>query len=429
MKVPVNVLRMVLPHGDEPLERQQGHRRNVRDTMTEKPQIAIIHPQLREGGGSEARALRAAEALEGDHDVTLITMGRPDLGRLNGYYGTHLSADRIRIISFPIPLFARNHFDALRSYRVFRYCRVNASRFDLMISTYNVMDFGVKGIQFIADFSFDDVLREKDRNDLRVLVRAFHRSRIIRRPYLSLARLLSRASRDGWKRNLTIANSDWTARTLREAFGIETRRIYPPVVDMPPGVRWDEREPGFVYMGRISPEKDIESIIGILKAVREGGSEVHLHILGESSDPRYMNRIRALCLQNAAWVFLEGKMAGEDKAAFVGRHRFGISACWNEAFGIAVAEMVKAGCLVWVPVGGGQSEIVGRPELIYSGREDAVGKIERVLRDGNLKAALREHLEDRKEMFSVDRFAREVRAVVSDFLKGRLSQENGSGGI
>jgi glycosyltransferase involved in cell wall biosynthesis len=396
--------------------------------MTKKPRIAIIHPQLREGGGSEARALRAAEALEGDYDVTLITMGRPDLGQLNTYYGTHLSADRIRIVSFPIPAFARSRFAAFRSTRAARYCMENASRFDLMISTYSIMDFGVKGIQFIADFSFDDVLREKDRTDPRTLVRALHRSRIIREPYLSLARVLSRASRDGWKRNLTIANSDWTARILQEAFGIETRRVYPPVVDMPSGVPWDKRESGFVYLGRISPEKDIESIIGILKAVREGGSDIHLHIVGGSNDPGYINRIRALCVQNAAWVFLEGKMVGEDKAAFVGRHRFGISACWNEAFGIAVAEMVKAGCLVWVPAGGGQSEIVGRPELIYSGREDAVGKIERVLRDWNLKAALRVHLEDQKKMFSVDRFAREVRAVVSDFLKGRLSQGNGSGG-
>jgi glycosyltransferase involved in cell wall biosynthesis len=386
--------------------------------MIDKPRIAIIHPQLREGGGSEARALRAAEALEGDHDITLVTMGSPDLEKLNRYYGTHFCGDRIRIVSFPIPAFARSRFAALRSTRAARYCRENASRFDLMISTYSIMDFGVKGIQFIADFSFDDVLRERDRNDPRTLVRALRRSRIIRGPYLSLARALSRASRDGWKRNLTIANSDWTVRTLREAFGIETRRIYPPVVDVPRGVPWDEREPGFVYLGRISPEKDIESIIGILKAIRERGSDIHLHIVGDSSDPGYMKRIRALCLQNAAWVFLEGKMVGEDKAAFVGRHRFGISACWNEAFGIAVAEMVKAGCLVWVPEGGGQTEIVGRPELIYFGREDAVGKIGRVLRDENLQAALSEHLEDRKEMFSVDRFAREVRAVVTDVVRG-----------
>jgi hypothetical protein len=127
-----------------------------------------------------------------------------------------------------------------------------------------------------------------------------------------------------------------------------------------------------------------------------------------------------LSQQNADWVFLEGKMAGGEKAAFVGRHRFGISACWNEAFGIAVAEMVKAGCLVWVPAGGGQTEIVERPELIYSAREDAVEKIGRALGDGDLRAALRKHLEGRKERFSVNRFAREVRTVVSDFLEDRL---------
>ena len=387
--------------------------------MEEKPRIAIIHPQLREGGGSEARALHAAEALEADHAVTLITMGRPDLGRLNRYYGTHLSADRIHIVSFPIPVFARNYFDALRSYRVSRYCRANASRFDIMISTYNIMDFGVKGIQFIADFSFDDVFRESDRNDLRPLLCTFRRSRIIRGPYTSLARAMSRTSRDGWKRNLTIANSDWTARTLRETFGIESRRIYPPVVDMPQGLPWEEREHGFVYLGRISPEKDIESIIAILKAVRAGGFDVHLHIVGEAKDPGYMSKIRALSLQNAEWVFLEGKMGGREKAAFVGRHRYGISARWNEPFGISVAEMVKAGCLVWVPASGGQTEIVERPELIYSGRENAIAKIGSALGDGDLQVTLRAHLEERKEMFTEGRFAREVRAVVTDFLGGR----------
>ncbi len=347
-----------------------------------KPRIALFHPQLREGGGSEARALRAAEALEGDHDVTIVTMGRPDLGRLNGYYGTHLDAGRIQVVSFPVPAFAKRRFAALRATRAARYCRENASRFDLMISTYNVMDFGVKGIQFIADFSFDDILRERDRDDPWTLVRALRRSRLVRRPYLSLARALARASRDGWKRNLTIANSDWTARLLREAYGIETRRIYPPVVDIPPGLPWEEREPGFVYLGRISPEKDIESIIAILKAVRESGADVHLHIVGDGNDPGYMNRIRTLSRQNADWVFLEGKMMGERKADFVGRHRFGISACWNEAFGIAVAEMVKAGCLVWVP-----RERAARPRSsnvrssFIPRRTDAVEKIGRVLRE------------------------------------------------
>lgn len=394
----------------------------------EKPRIAIFHPLLREGGGSEACALFAAEALQEEQEVTLVTTGRPDLERLNRYYGVNLDKDRIKIVSFPVPAFARTRLSALRSARAARYCRKNAGRFDLMISTYNFMDFGLKGIQFIADFSFDDGLRERDRVEPSSLIRVLHRNRIIRAPYLSLARVLSRASREGWKRNLTIANSDWTARTLREAFGTDSRTIYPPVADVPPGSPWEEREAGFIYLGRISPEKDLESVIAILSAVRDEGFHIHLHIVGHGNDSGYLRRIEELARQNADWVFLEGKLVGAEKAAFVGRHQFGISACWNEAFGISIAEMVKAGCLVWVPASGGQTEIVGRPELIYSSRADAAAKIVRVLRDAGLQESLCRGLEDRKKMFSVSRFAKEVRAVVSDFLKERRIPGGGSVG-
>ena len=86
-------------------------------------------------------------------------------------------------------------------------------------------------------------------------------------------------------------------------------------------------------------------------------------------------------------------------------------------------DMVKAGCLVWVPAGGGQTEIVGRSDLIYSGPEDAVAKIGRVLEDGNLHAALRTHFEVRKTMFSVDRFVHDVRAVVTGFLRGHTGTQ------
>ena len=393
--------------------------------MKGRRRVAIFHPCLREGGGSEAQALRAAEALEPDHDVTLVTMGKPDLERLNGYYGTRLRDERIAVVSFPVPRFARRRFAALRAARAIRYCRENASRFDLMISAYNVMDFCVRGIQFIADFSFDDRLREMDRAEPDAALRIVHRNRALRAPYLALARALAGASRDGWRRNLTIANSDWSARTLREAFGIETRRIYPPVADFPPGLPWEERESGFVYLGRISPEKDIEAILAILMEVRAAGSAVHLHIIGEGSDRGYAGRIRELVRRNADWVFLEGKMAGAEKAAFVGRHRFGISACWNEAFGISIAEMVKSGCLVWVPAGGGQTEIVGRPELIYASREDAVGKIRRMMDDRGLQSALHTDLEARASMFSAARYAEEVRAVVSGFLGDRRLPDEG----
>ncbi len=204
---------------------------------------------------------------------------------------------------------------------------------------------------------------------------------------------------------------------MLRSFGMETLRIYPPIVDALTDIPWEEREPGFVFLGRISPEKNIESIFEILKETREKGSNIHFHIVGDSDNTWYKEKIKALCEQNRTWASWEGKLAGEEKMAFIGRHRYGISACWNEAFGIAVAEMVKAGCLVWVPDGGGQTEIVGRPELIYSSREDAADKIGYTLKDGSLQSALRSYLEDRKEMFSVKRFSQEVRSVVAGFFE------------
>jgi hypothetical protein len=57
--------------------------------------------------------------------------------------------------------------------------------------------------------------------------------------------------------------------------------------------------------------------------------------------------------------------------------------------------------------------------LIYSGRDDAVAKIEQVMENGEARVALREHLGKRGEIFSVDPYMREIRAVVSGFLGNR----------
>ena len=70
-------------------------------------------------------------------------------------------------------------------------------------------------------------------------------------------------------------------------------------------------------------------------------------------------------------------------------HRYGIHGMREEHFGMAPAEMARAGCIVWVPRGGGQMEIVGRePVLMYDSEDDAVEKIvEDARRSGRAAAA------------------------------------------
>jgi glycosyltransferase involved in cell wall biosynthesis len=381
------------------------------------PRVAVVHPHLVAGGGSEAVALGAIQALQDDHRVTLITMGRPDLQALNGKYGTDIDTGKFETRFLAIPPGMKTRFDALRGFRLARYCRRHAREYDVMISAYNVMDFGVPGIQMIADFSFDDDVRRELDFESGAAGNALHKASAGRSIYLGLARALAGDREVGWKRNRTVANSEWTRGLLRERFGLDSEVIYPPVVGDFPRLPWSEREAGFVFMGRLAPEKGIRSIIEILGDVRKE-KPVHLHILGRRGPTAYARELEDLRRQHGDWVHLEGEMYGPEKAAFLAGHKYGISGCRREAFGIAVAEMVKARCLVWVPDGGGQTEIVDHPGLVYTGRDHAVSLILGALGAAAAETGLRRHLEARAEVFSSTRFAGEMRSLVRDFLNG-----------
>ncbi len=285
-----------------------------------------------------------------------------------------------------------------------------------MISTYNVMDFGRKGIQLIADFSFDDGLRERVASERPQILDLLRNNPWTHRIYLGAVRAMAGTKRDGWKRNVTIANSRWSARRLKERFGLESEVLYPPVSDRLPCPPWEDREDGFIYLGRISPEKRIEEIIRVLGAVRERGHDIHLHIVGDTDDAGYKASIARLCRESGDWAVMEGSLGGDRKGEFIGRHRYGISARDREPFGISVAELVKAGCLVWVPDDGGQVEIVDHPDLSFRTGDDAVAKIDAVLKSEARRLVLRRHLAEQGRRFTAERFRSGVRAMVASFL-------------
>jgi len=379
------------------------------------PRVAVIHPQLVPGGGSEVCAMWALQALAGDHRATLITMGQADLAALNRSCGTSVDPGRIDVRTLPIPPGLRRRFDALRATGLERYCRRHAGDFEVMISTYNVMDFGRPGIQYVVDFSFDDDLRREVHAESGAADGVVYAASAGRSLYMAAARALSGRAPDGWRRNRTLAVSGWVRGMLRDRFDVPSTVLYPPVSVEPPRVPWEEREAGFVVMGRFVPEKGIPLIIDILSRVREA-KPVHLHVLGRPGRSAHAREIERLCRDRAGWVHLEGEMYGPDKDAFLARHKYGISGCRGEAFGIAIAEMVKSGAIVWVPDGGGQTEVVSDPGLIYRGRDDAVARILAVLGDAEREAALRRHLEGRAALFSSGRFVAGVRTAVQDLL-------------
>ena len=83
-----------------------------------------------------------------------------------------------------------------------------------------------------------------------------------------------------------------------------------------------------------------------------------------------------------------------------------------------VAQMVKTGCVVFVPNGGGQREIVDTTELVYDDIEDAVGKITKVLSgEASIQTSMN-GLQERGRLFSTATYCGNIRRIVDEYFTG-----------
>lgn len=383
--------------------------------MASRTTIGLAHCYLGHGGG-EVATLWAIQALKDEYDVTLITAGDVDLTELNRFCGTCLREGDFRVRQAPVPAWLRRMrgAQALRSALHQRHCRRLAGEFDVLASGYDPCNFGRRAVQFIADLGWDPQLRgtyfAEDEGRLGSLP-----GRLTRTAYHTLCRALTQ--RSGWNTfrgdDILVANSAWMAAVIRTRWpSSRVEVLYPPVAFRSGPLPWEQKEVGFVCLGRIAPEKRVDAVIQILSQVRARGHAVHLHVIGPMDGSPYSTRIERLCRANADWIQVEGMKAGLDKERILTAHRFAVHGWAGEPFGIAVAEMAKAGCLPFVPEVGGAAEIVGCPELCYHDASDAVTKIEAVLKSDALQEELREKVRRSACLFGSDVYTAGVRRIV-----------------
>jgi len=292
-----------------------------------------------------------------------------------------------------------------------RYTRTVSAGFDVIFGAHNETDFGRRGIQYI---NYPSYLRPRPAVDLRW----YHQAKAPLAAYYALADRVAGFSVARMRSNLTLVNSDWTGERVRGFLGGSPQTLYPPVADPGPGLPWTERAPNFLAIGRISPEKEYERVMRILHRVRASVPDLQLTIVGtwDRHNERYLASLRALARSLGDWIQFRRDISREELRELMGSHRYGIHGMREEHFGMAPAEMARAGIIVWVPGGGGQMEIVGRePALMYDSDEEAVVKITAVLSDPMAQDRWRLALAARSERFSPDRFVREIREVVNQF--------------
>jgi glycosyltransferase involved in cell wall biosynthesis len=221
------------------------------------------------------------------------------------------------------------------------------------------------------------------------------------------------------KQNVTLVNSHWTGQAVQRFFNISAKTVYPPIPGVSSLCPWGEKENGFVCIGRLNPAKRIDHIIEILSQVRRKGEDVHLHIIGKSlpEHVRYLDGLRNRVHRAGGWISLHEDLSRQELLTLIAKHRFGIHNTPDEPFGIAVAEMIRAGCVVFTPWTGGQVEITGHDDrLHFSSVEEGAEKIVALLRSPKDLAEVRESLAIKKDLFSTEKFVRDIRQVVAEFL-------------
>ncbi|HUP50591.1 MAG TPA: glycosyltransferase [Thermoanaerobaculia bacterium] len=385
--------------------------------MSVRPRILLVQPSLQPPGGGNGVAVWLVEALRDDHAITVLAWEEPDVGAINDYYGTSLRASDFEVVV--VPLFwrwlrsaTRLRLALLQRYVAMRVARRIGERFDLVVSVNNEIDAGRRALQYIH---FPWGWWPRPDADLRWV----HRIPLLLPLYYRIGAMIAPVSRARIAANRTLVNSDWTGERFRETYGGETETVYPPVTHASPVAPWPQRAGAFVVLGVLERHKRIEEAIAILDALRAKDQRVALHIVGSPHDRAYARTIRRMAEARSDWVTLHVDLPRRELLRLLGSVRYGLHAMEDEHFGIAVAEMARAGCIVFVPRSGGQVEIAGRdPRLTYASRDDAVQKIDAVLRSPALQDELRSHLAAQTRHFSVERFRDQIRAIVAEELAG-----------
>lgn len=383
--------------------------------------LLFLEPKIEPYGGAICVAGWALQALKDDWDVTILTAQAPDFDGMNLRFGTRLQPGDFTVHKLPFPLSQVERLDpdpfSIQPHVfLMRYARKLAGKTDVMVSTCDEVDFGTPGIQYVHYPYMAKHVPALERADsmsrsekfLGLLNGRF-------RPWMAISGI----SLAGIRRNRTLTNSSWTAARVEETYGIRADVIYPPVVWTGPDRCWSERTDSFVSLGRLSPEKRYLEIIDVLQSVRDRGHAVEYDIIGTPdlvAGRAYVEKIEQRISRTSGWVRLRKSISRAELEETVSRCRYGIHGMDGEHFGIAVAELVRAGCIVFVPDSGGQVEIVGEHACLrYRSDDDAIEKICGVLESPAEQSRLLDALKVRAGLFSEEHFMGAFRKAVADF--------------
>jgi glycosyltransferase involved in cell wall biosynthesis len=375
-------------------------------------------------GGAENHCARVLSILQREYtDITLLHHGGPlDSELIFNWSGIDLDPSRVRFVSAAskFKLFRSLFNLPLLSYaKVVRKARSMASKADLVISTFGECPIDhanlLQSIHAPIYFFDRESLEYLGVTDFGLI------SRVARAAYVMLARAIG-----GWNKRIisghkTITNSHWTkGQFTRHYSGNDVRAIHHGAkVGLGPTdpkyLPFAMRENNFVILGRAVKNKRIDQALEIVRRLRDDhGHDVSLHIIGRPSTG-FETELRRL-IANKPWAIWHSQLNRIELEELISSQKWGIHCYRFEHYGLAPAELQHLGCIVFVPDFGGQREIVEDPSLRYRDLEDAVVKIDHVLRTPENHTKRLQNIKNSNARHSIESFERQFSAIVTQLL-------------
>jgi glycosyltransferase involved in cell wall biosynthesis len=372
----------------------------------QRRKVLVLCGGLEPSGGGAGVGAWMLEALRRDHDVALLTHRPPRFADVDRFFGTRLAEGGVTVELAPMPRIPGPPLALWHQHHIFRAARARADRYDVVLSNENESWVGRRCIQYVH-YPWGHLPRPE------IEMRWYHRMPGALALYRRAARALSGFRADLMKSNLTLANSAWTAAKLHEWYGMrDVRVVPPPTVGAGTPPPWSQRRTGFVMLGRVAPEKRIETAIEVLEQVRNAGEKVTLDLVGIGGASTYLRELQPL-LAGRPWISRHEQISRDELSGLLRETRYGIHAMVDEHFGMAVAEMVRAGCVVFAHASGGPQEILVDPRLLFDDADDAVAKVFAVLHSAELQRELGQHLANRALAYSEEQFCETIRDLVT----------------
>ncbi|MDF3055841.1 MAG: alpha,3/1,6-mannosyltransferase ALG2-like [Rariglobus sp.] len=365
-----------------------------------KPVAVVSHPPFGVLGGGEVVAAWTVQALSDGYRVVLVGRAPVALEQIDRWSGTNLQAARIRRVAWPawMRLFLKlwpgrgDRWQHVFQERILmRLSR--RERVTVWVSTFNESRLPAPGVQYVH-----------------------FPAGAVNQVYAWCLRLMAPSGMTGPAAHRTLVNSNFTA----EKWGGDARVVYPPVPALTGRRPWAERaEFRMVCLGRLLPGKGIVRASRIVAAVRAQGIPMTLAVVGAWACSGRERRRMERELRASEGLEWHGELARAQLAALVAESRYGLLGMEEEPFGIAVAELQAAGCIVFAPEKGGPAEILDEPAQLYRDEADAVRKIIAVVRSPERQTELHERAKNRATLFSPECFMRRIRDEVSRSVAAR----------